>query len=269
MRVRGQVMVLIFLLLFHAGLMIVVRGRCQASGFDKCSNESEDFRWQDISQDLLIQIETMAEEQDRSFSGILTATMLHGDFRPTEVCAQDQWFRIYKEEAYETMLASFQAIWEDLEYFPVPSSEISFEDSWMTARTYGGERRHEGCDLFGKHNSAGYYPVVSITDGVVENIGWLPLGGYRIGIRSPHGGYFYYAHLDSYEKEFVPGETVQAGEILGFMGDSGYGEEGTRGKFPVHLHLGIYIRTHHYKEISVNPYSVLLYLKKNRLRYTY
>lgn len=36
------------------------------------------------------------------------------------------------------------------------------------------------------------------------------------------------------------GDQVQAGEMLGFMGDSGYGEEGTTGQFPVHLHLGIY-----------------------------
>ena len=41
------------------------------------------------------------------------------------------------------------------------------------------------------------------------------------------------------------------------MGDTGYGEEGTRGKFAVHLHLGIYIRTEEYEELSVNPYWVL------------
>ena len=36
------------------------------------------------------------------------------------------------------------------------------------------------------------------------------------------------------------GKTVKAGELLGYMGDSGYGKEGTVGKFPVHLHFGIY-----------------------------
>ena len=33
----------------------------------------------------------------------------------------------------------------------------------------------------------------------------------------------------------------KAGDFLGFMGDSGYGQEGTKGKFPVHLHIGIYL----------------------------
>ena len=43
----------------------------------------------------------------------------------------------------------------------------------------------------------GYYPVVSMTDGVVTEKGWLEKGGWRIGITAPTGAYFYYAHLDS------------------------------------------------------------------------
>ena len=71
-----------------------------------------------------------------------------------------------------------------------------------------------------------------MTSGTVAKIGWLPLGGYRIGIRASHGGYFYYAHLASYEKNFQIGEPVKAGQILGYMGDTGYGEEGTAGRIP-------------------------------------
>ena len=111
--------------------------------------------------------------------------------------------------------------------------------------------------------------MISMTDGKIEKIGWLPLGGYRIGIRSPHGGYFYYAHLASYEKYFQTGETVEAGQILGFMGDTGYGEEGMSGKFPVHLHLGIYINPQGKEELSVNPYYVLQAMEKKVKKYTY
>ena len=50
------------------------------------------------------------------------------------------------------------------------------------------------------------------------------------------------------------------------MGDTGYGEEGTRGKFAVHLHLGIYIHTEEYEELSVNPYWVLRWAEKMRER---
>ena len=77
---------------------------------------------------------------------------------------------------------------------------------------------------------------------------------WGISDRDPffHGGYFYYAHLESYEKNFQIGETVEAGQILGFMGNTGYGEEGTSGKFPVHLHLGIYVNPKGKEELSVN-----------------
>ena len=54
------------------------------------------------------------------------------------------------------------------------------------------------------------------------------------------------------------------------MGDSGYGtEEGTVGMFDVHLHVGIYIKTEKYKELSVNPYWILKYLEDRKLTYIY
>lgn len=165
--------------------------------------------------------------------------------------------------------------WEDLKYFPVagrinePMELFYFQDTWQEERNYGGKRIHEGCDIFGEQDKREYYPVVSITDGMVETVGWLPLGGWRIGIRSPGGGFFYYAHLSSYEKQFQVGDTVNAGEILGFLGDTGYGEEGTKGKFPCHLHVGIYIQTKKASEYALNPYPVLLFLKDSQKNFFY
>ena len=92
----------------------------------------------------------------------------------------------------------------------------------MFDRTYKEERGHEGTDIMSSENKRGVLPVISITDGVVQNKCWLELGGYRIGIRSPHGAYFYYAHLDSYA-DIEEGDEVKAGDLLGFMGDTGYG----------------------------------------------
>ncbi|HPU63496.1 MAG TPA: M23 family peptidase, partial [Mobilitalea sp.] len=59
------------------------------------------------------------------------------------------------------------------------------------------------------------------------------------------------------------GDYVVAGQLLGFMGDSGYGKEGTIGKFDVHLHLGIYVPSGN-TEISVNPYWVLKILEDSK-----
>lgn len=135
---------------------------------------------------------------------------------------------------------------------------VSYDNTWGAERTYGGERTHEGCDLMAISNERGKYKVCSMTDGVVKNIGWLEQGGWRIGIESDAGTYYYYAHLDSYEKAFEKGERVVAGQILGRMGDSGYGKEpGTKGNFAVHLHVGIYLKDLEGKERAVNPYWYL------------
>lgn len=172
--------------------------------------------------------------------------------------------------AWSAYLSACCAVWDDLEYFPVAQEDpdgalnVTFEDSWMYGRSYKGERGHEGTDLMPETSERGYYPIVSITDGTVESMGWLELGGWRIGIRAPRGGYFYYAHLDSYA-DLEVGDSVKAGDLLGFMGDTGYSKvEGTTGNFPVHLHLGIYIN-YEGEEISVNPYPALKYVEDRRV----
>lgn len=134
----------------------------------------------------------------------------------------------------------------------------------------GAERKHEGCDLMGDKLPPGSYPVVSMTDGVVEQVGWLELGGWRVGIRAPGGAYFYYAHLYRYAGNLQKGDPVQAGQLIGYMGDTGYGqEEGTRGKFPCHLHVGIYLRDSQGEEMAINPYWLLRWLEKKRLIFSY
>lgn len=174
-------------------------------------------------------------------------------------------FQVRQNKAYQELKKYYYEILNDIKYFPVPlkengESSVTFEDSWYASRNYGGTRKHEGTDLMPEYNITGLYPIISITDGVVEKIGWLEKGGYRIGIRAPSGAYFYYAHLESYAEGLKKGDEIKAGQLLGFMGDSGYGPEGTTGMFAVHLHLGIYIDTP-IGELSVNPYYILLYLQ--------
>lgn len=178
--------------------------------------------------------------------------------------------KYYKAE-FEEISGYVYAVWNDLECFPVGTvasdeeATVSFSDSWMQSRTFGGDRGHEGCDIMASVNQRGIYPIYSMTDGVIENIGWLRLGGYRIGVRSESGAYFYYAHLAEYAKEFEIGERVEAGTFLGYMGDTGYSDTpGTTGMFDVHLHLGIYLNDAEGTEFSVNSYPMLKYLYERR-----
>lgn len=179
-------------------------------------------------------------------------------------------------ELYGNYVRSVGKLLADAVYFPVPEAmndekaKVSYENSWQNARTYGGERGHEGCDIMANIQKRGYYPIVSTSDGTVEKIGWLPQGGYRIGIRSPHGVYYYYAHLAEYEDGMEEGAAVTAGQLIGYMGDTGYSEiEGTTGNFPVHLHFGMYLNDADGQEVSFNTYYLLQILEHKKLKYVF
>ena len=259
---------LVAALLVTAAMLLLIEERSAASVLKEFACETDAFRKQILKPEVYEKI-CRQSEKGADFSEVLTVTMLRGNFSPKEVSLDKNPFVKYKPREFQCLKEAYRAVWADVICFPIPDRNISFENTFGDPREYGGERRHEGTDLFGKTGKAGYYPIISMTDGVVECIGWLPLGGYRIGIRAPGGGYFYYAHLSGYERDFQEGESVEAGEILGYMGDTGYGPVGTRGKFPVHLHLGIYIKTPHHEELSVNPYYVLCANSKNFRNYSY
>ena len=222
----------LLLLLFLLPLLILLQNFIQQGSQasllkpDTCFTES--FREQALSSVLYAELEERVLS-DGEFADLLTTTMLNGKFFPKYLSGNREAYLRFKPKAYYDLRNCYLAVWKDLENFPIPIrndreiwKEIFYENTFGAARSYGGSRTHEGCDLFGRVSQSGFYPVISMTDGKIEKIGWLPLGGYRIGIRSPHGGYFYYAHLASYEKYFQTGEAVEAGQILGFMGDTGY-----------------------------------------------
>lgn len=180
--------------------------------------------------------------------------------------------RVIKQSQPDAFAVFYQynsQIWNNISnnsVFPVgkvknqPEATVSFVDSWNAKRTYGGDRRHEGTDIMATVNTRGIYPIYSVSDGTVEKMGWLPQGGYRVGVRSENGVYFYYAHLAEYA-DIAEEDTIIGGEFLGMMGDTGYSEvEGTTGNFPVHLHFGIYLNDENGVEFAVNSYPFLQYL---------
>lgn len=137
--------------------------------------------------------------------------------------------------------------------FPLPlGNNYAYRSTWGTGRSWGGARIHEGTDLFAPHGMT----VRSTCFGVVETKGWNRFGGWRIGIRDIENRYHYYAHLTGYEKSISRGDIVTPGQTIGWVGSSGYGKPGTQGKFPPHLHYGIY-RDRGITEWAFDPYPLL------------
>ncbi|WP_281417531.1 M23 family metallopeptidase [Lentibacillus saliphilus] len=137
--------------------------------------------------------------------------------------------------------------------FPVATNyNYSYRSTWGDRRGFGGLRIHEGTDIFADYG----VPVKSTTYGVVEMKGWNLYGGWRIGIRDIHNIYHYYAHMSGYEDGIEVGTIVKPGDRIGSVGSTGYGPPGTSGKFPPHLHYGMY-KDNGYSEWSFDPYPYL------------
>ena len=118
----------------------------------------------------------------------------------------------------------------------------TLDDSWHAPRD-GGARVHKGIDIFAPKGTE----VVAVVDGVISYIGDQKLGGHCIWLTTENGASFYYAHLDRWAAGLYEGMEVQAGDLVGYVGNTG------NAKYtPSHLHFGI-----NENDEMVNPYPLL------------
>src|SRR5262249_50417526 len=90
---------------------------------------------------------------------------------------------------------------------------------------------HHGDDIFAPLGA----PILAVADGTVFSVGWNDIGGWRLWLRDSAGNEFYYAHLSAYTSLAVNGRHVTAGDVLGFVGNTG-DAQGT----PFHLHFEVH-----------------------------
>jgi murein DD-endopeptidase MepM/ murein hydrolase activator NlpD len=114
--------------------------------------------------------------------------------------------------------------------FPVYGT-ASFGDSFGAPRPNVPGGWHHGEDIFARLGT----PLLAVADGTLHTIGFNKIGGYRLWLRDASGNEFYYAHLSAYSPLAVEGRRVEAGDVVGFVGDTGDAEGGTP-----HLHFEIH-----------------------------
>ena len=112
--------------------------------------------------------------------------------------------------------------------FPVYGAS-SFIDTFRAARA--GVIWHHGQDIFAPLGA----PLLAVADGTVFSVGWNDLGGYRLWLRDRQGNQFYYAHLSAFSPLAVDGNEVKAGDVVGFVGNTGDAQT-----TPYHLHFEIH-----------------------------
>lgn len=143
-------------------------------------------------------------------------------------------------------------------------------DDFGVSRTYGYKRKHLGHDMMGQVGT----PIIAVESGYVEALGWNQYGGWRIGIRSFDGKrYYYYAHLRKnfpYNKALEEGSAVQAGDVIGYLGRTGYSKaENANNINTSHLHFGMQLifdesQKEGINEIWIDTYQIIKFLYRNR-----
>lgn len=152
-----------------------------------------------------------------------------------------------------------------LAVFPHQGTGSSFWNSWGARRS--GGRRHKGIDIMAQRGN----PIVAVADGVVAAMDSARLSGYFIRIQHADGWMSVYMHLNNdtlgtddgaggpwtaYFPTLKVGDTVAAGQVIGYVGDSG-NAEGTR----PHTHFEL-----RHEGTRVNPYPYLLDVWKRERR---
>jgi murein DD-endopeptidase MepM/ murein hydrolase activator NlpD len=114
--------------------------------------------------------------------------------------------------------------------FPV-YGDSSYTDTYGAGRGDVSGGWHHGDDIFAPLGA----PVLAVAHGTVFSVGWNTIGGWRLWLRDDSGNEFYYAHLSAYSPLAVNGAIVDAGDVLGFVGNTG-DAQGT----PYHLHFEVH-----------------------------
>jgi Peptidase family M23 len=100
--------------------------------------------------------------------------------------------------------------------FPVVGVS-GYGDSYGAFRGDVHGKWHHGDDIFAALGT----PVVAVANGTINRVGWHKVGGWRLWVRDAAANQFYYAHLSGYAPAVFHSRHVRAGDVLGFMGNTG------------------------------------------------
>ncbi|MDO7841803.1 M23 family metallopeptidase [Sphingomonas immobilis] len=127
----------------------------------------------------------------------------------------------------------------------------TLQDNWGDPRD-NGKRAHHGIDIV----AGAMTPVRAAAPGTIEKLFQSRLGGTTIYERSLGRGWtYYYAHLAGYAPGLHEGQLVTAGQVIGYVGDTGDAAPGN-----YHLHFGMTRTTtaqRWYQGSDVNPFPYL------------
>ncbi len=222
-------------------------GKCPLGSVQKAAKDLEGDK---EIRELLGELYQYYPYYKESFSAVLSGLLGHYSIQK-----DGQWISMYGLKAFSPIASGYG---------------YTHCDDFGNQRSFGFARKHLGHDMMGTLGT----PIVAVESGIVEAMGWNRYGGWRIGIRSADNKrYYYYAHLQKdhpFADGLEIGDTVQAGDLIGFMGRTGYSDkENTNNIETVHLHFGIQLvfdesQKECLSEIWIDPYNIVRLLNSHR-----
>jgi hypothetical protein len=110
---------------------------------------------------------------------------------------------------------------------------VNWGDSYGANRSDVHGKWHHGDDIFAPFGA----PIVAVASGTINRVGWERVGGWRLWVRDQAADEFYYAHLSGYTRSVFHSRYVKAGQVIGFVGNTGDAFGGVP-----HLHFEIHPR---------------------------
>ena len=200
----------------------------------------------------------------------LVAEILKGDLSDIQKYQDNKYYKHYVE-AYHAVLDGIidPATGVTIGAHPIAKGHWhSGYDDFGASRTYGFKRRHLGHDLYGSVGA----PILAVEGGTITELGWNRYGGWRVGVRSDDTKrYYYYAHLRKgtpFPEGLAKGDRVSAGDIIGYLGNTGYSRKPNvnmkQGK--AHLHFGMQLIFHPSQEdgnteLWIDVYQICKFLE--------
>ena len=115
---------------------------------------------------------------------------------------------------------------------PLDAARIESMRGQFAERRGGGRRGHEAVDLLAARGT----PVLAVEAGTIAKLFFSKAGGRTIYQFDPSGRFcYYYAHLDRYARGLHEGQSVAAGDVIGYVGTTGNAPPNTP-----HLHFAIF-----------------------------
>lgn len=192
---------------------------------------------------------------EKAYRAVLGGMLGEYEIEKPDEAGNKTWQKVYGLKAYSPIAKGF---------------EYNHYDDFGSSRSYGYKRQHLGHDMMGQVGT----PIIAIESGYIEAIGWNQYGGWRIGIRSfDKKRYYYYAHMRQnypYAEGLKEGSVVTAGDVIGYMGHTGYSTKENVNNIEVtHLHWGMELvfdesQKESNNEIWIDVYPLTCFLYKHR-----